>query len=50
MESRAEIRRLHRSENIPIKEIAGKLGIARKTVQAALVSERPPKYERSSRG
>ncbi len=50
MESSAEIRRLHRSEKIPIKEIARKLGIARNTVRAALVSERLPKYERSSRG
>ena len=50
VENRVEIRRLHRSEDIPIKEIARKLGIGRNTVRAALVSERPPKYERSSRG
>lgn len=50
MESWAGIRRLHRSEKIPIKEIARNLGIARNTVRAALVSERLPKYERSSRG
>ena len=50
MENWAEIRRLHRSEKIPIKEIARKLGIARNTVRAALASERPPKYERAGRG
>ena len=50
MESWAGIRRLHRSEKIPIKEIARNLGIARNTVRAALVSERLPKYKRSPRG
>ena len=50
VENWAEIRRLHRSEKIPIKEIARKLGIARNTVRAALASERPPKYERAGRG
>lgn len=49
MENWAEIRRLHRSEHIPIKEIARKLGIARNTVRGALASEKPPRYERSSR-
>jgi transposase len=50
VENWAEIRRLHRSEQIPIKEIVRRLGIARNTVRAALASDRPPKYERSSRG
>lgn len=50
MENWAEIRRLHRSENIPIKEIARLLGVARNTVRAALASDRPPKYERGARG
>ncbi len=49
MENWAEIRRLHRSESIPIKEIARKLGIARNTVRAALASQKPPNYERSAR-
>jgi hypothetical protein len=44
------MRRLHRSEQIPIKEIVRRLGIARNTVRAALASGRPPRYERSSRG
>ncbi|KWX05882.1 transposase [Carbonactinospora thermoautotrophica] len=50
MEDWAEIRRLHRAEGVPIKEIARRLGVARNTVRAALNSDRPPKYERASRG
>ena len=50
MENWAEIRRLHRSENIPIKEISRLLGVARNTVRAALASDRPPKYDRPVRG
>jgi transposase len=50
IEDWAEIRRLHRAEGIPIKEIARRLGVARNTVRAALASDRPPRYERSKRG
>ncbi len=50
MEDWAEIRRLHRAEGVPIKEIARRLGVARNTVRAALHSDRPPKYERAPRG
>jgi transposase len=50
VENWAEIRRLHRSENIPIKEIGRLLGIARNTVRAALVSESPPDYKRGRTG
>ncbi len=50
MEDWAEIRRLHRAEGVPIKEIARRLGVARNTVRAALNSDRPPKYERAARG
>jgi hypothetical protein len=46
----AEIRRLHRSEGLGIKMIARRLGVARNTVRAALVSDRPPRYERAPRG
>lgn len=50
MEDWAEIRRLHRAEGVPIKEIARRMGIARNTVRAALKSDGPPKYQRASRG
>ncbi|BDU05962.1 hypothetical protein FMUBM48_22250 [Nocardia cyriacigeorgica] len=50
IEDWAEIRRLHRAEGVPIKEIARRLGVARNTVRAALASDRPPKYERKPRG
>lgn len=50
MEHWAEIRRLHRAEKVPIKEISRRLGIARNTVRSALASESPPSYERSGKG
>lgn len=50
MEDWAEIRRLHRSESLPIREIARRLGISRNTVRSALASNRPPRYERPRRG
>jgi transposase len=50
VEDWAEIRRLHRAEGVPIKEIARRLGVARNTVRAALSSDRPPAYKRVSRG
>jgi transposase len=50
VEDWAEIRRLHRAEGVPIKEIARRLKIARNTVRTALASDRPPKYERARRG
>jgi transposase len=50
VEDWAEIRRLHRAEGVPIKEIARRLGVARNTVRAALHSDGPPRYERARRG
>jgi len=50
VEDWAEIGRLHRAEGVPIKEISRRLGVARNTVRAALNSDRPPKFERASRG
>jgi len=50
VEDWAEIRRLHRSENMPVKAIARMLGISRNTVRAALASEGPPRYQRKPAG
>lgn len=50
MEDWAEIRRLRRSEGMPIKAIARVLGISRNTVRAALASDAPPKYVREPAG
>ncbi|MCQ4152589.1 IS21 family transposase [Rhodococcus qingshengii] len=50
VEDWAEIRRLHRSEGIPIKEIARRMGIARNTVRTALRAQGPPSRERGPRG
>ena len=49
VEDWAEIRRLHRSERMPIKVIARALGISKNTVKAALRSDGPPKYVRAPR-
>ena len=50
MEDWAEIRRLHRAEQVPIKEIARRMGVARNTVRAALAADGAPKYSRPARG
>jgi transposase len=50
VEDWAEIRRLHRSEGMPIKAIARVMGVGRNTVRRALVAEGPPKYHRVVRG
>ncbi|HEX8933909.1 MAG TPA: IS21 family transposase, partial [Pseudonocardiaceae bacterium] len=50
VEDWAEIRRLYRSEGLPIKEIVRVLGVARNTVRAALASDGPPRYERAPAG
>jgi len=50
VEDWAEIRRLHRSEGMPIKAIARVMGVGRNTVRRALVAEGPPKYQRVRRG
>jgi len=50
VEDWAEIRRLHRSEKMPIKVIARVLGIWRNTVRAAIASDGAPKYERDAAG
>lgn len=50
VENWAEIRRLHRSEEMPIKVIARAMGISKNTVKAALRAEAPPRYERTPKG
>lgn len=50
VEDWAEIRRLHRSEGLPIKAIARVRGISKNTVKAALASDAPPKYQRPRKG
>jgi transposase len=50
VEDWAEIRRLHRAEKVPIKEISRRLGVARNTVRSALAADRPPRYERAPKG
>jgi transposase len=50
VEDWAEIRRLHRAEDLGVKTIARRLGIARNTVRAALRSETPPRYVRMPQG
>ncbi len=49
MEDWAEIRRLHRAEEMPIKAIVRKLGVGRNTVRRALAAEGPPSYSRPVR-
>jgi hypothetical protein len=50
VEDWAEIRRLHRAEEMPIKVIARVMGCSKNTVKAALASDGPPRYERSRAG
>jgi transposase len=50
VEDWAEIRRLHRAEQMPIKAIARVMGVSRNTVRAAIASDQPPKYSRPRRG
>jgi transposase len=50
VEDWAEIRRLHRSEQLPIKVIARVMGISRNTVRTALASDGPPAYRRRRAG
>ena len=49
VEDWAEIRRLRRAEEMPIKAIARVMGISKNTVKAALADDGPPKYERARR-
>jgi transposase len=46
LEDWALIRHLYRSEGLSQRQIARQLGLPRKTVAAALASDRPPRYQR----
>jgi len=50
VEDWAEIRRLHRAEGLPIKQIARMMKVSRNTVRAAVRSEGPPRYDRAAAG
>lgn len=50
VETWAEIRRLHFSEKMPIKQIVRSTGFARNTVREAIRSTEPPAYERPTTG
>jgi len=46
VEDWAEIRRLHRAEQMPIKAIARVMGCSKNTVKRALAAAGPPRYQR----
>jgi transposase len=50
VEDWAEIRRLHRAERMPIKQIARVMGVSKNTVKRALAADSPPRYVRAPRG
>jgi len=50
VEQWAEIRRLHRVEEVSIREISRRLGLHRKTIRRALEAAEPPKYSRPAAG
>ena len=50
VEDWAEIRRLHKAEGLPIKQVARVMNISRNTVRAAVRSQGPPRYEREATG
>jgi transposase len=50
VEDWAEICRLHRAEQMPIKAVARVMGCSKNTVKRALAADGPPRYERTPRG
>jgi transposase len=50
VEDWAEMRRLHRAEQMPIKQIARVMGCSKNTVKRALAAAGPPRYQRAARG
>jgi transposase len=49
VEDWAEIRRLHRAEQMPIKQVARVMGVSKNTVKRALAASGPPRYQRLAR-
>jgi transposase len=49
VEDWAEVRRLHRAEQLPIKQIARVMGVSKNTVKRALAASGPPRYQRAAR-
>ncbi|WP_151526639.1 helix-turn-helix domain-containing protein, partial [Serinicoccus kebangsaanensis] len=50
VEDWAKVRRLHRSEGMPIKAIARVMGCSKNTVKRALAASGPPVYQRPAKG
>jgi transposase len=50
VEDWAEIRRLRRAEQMPVKAIARVMGVSKNTVKRALAADGPPLYQRPARG
>jgi transposase len=50
VEDWAEIRRLRRAEQMPIKQVARVMGCSKNTVRRALAADGPPRYERAPCG
>jgi transposase len=49
VEDWAEIRRLHRAEGVPIKELVRRLGVSRNTIRRAVRSDAAPVFNRGPR-
>ena len=49
-EDGSEIRRLRRSEKLPIETITRTLGVSRNTVRVAIAPDAPPRYQRRPSG
>jgi transposase len=50
VEDWAEIRRLYRAEQMPIKQVARVMGVSKNTVKRALAADGPPRYQRVASG
>jgi transposase len=50
VEDWAELRRLYRAEQMPIKAVARVMGVSKNTVKRALAADGPPRYARTPRG